>query len=102
MKSSQEDSKSNQLNSYRLGQLKGSSLQSYKKKKKPSPYSIPQTTVTESRDRITMGPTNATDIEAGSETDSNKGTAFEPNSNNIRVVTEIGIKSSKNPERRGG
>lgn len=102
MRSSHEDSNSHQPNSYRLGPLKESSHQSSKKKKKPSPYSIPQTTVTESRDRITMVPANATEIEAGSETDSNKGAAFESEPNNIRVVTEIGIKSSENPQRRGG
>lgn len=102
MRSSHEDSKSRQPSSYRLGPLKESSLQSFKKKKKPSPYSIPQTTVTESKDRITMMPANATDIEAGSDTDSNRGTAFESDPNNIRVVTKIGIKSSENPERWGG
>ena len=63
------------------------------KKIRPSPYSIPQTTVSESRDRITMIPANAVEIEAGSDADSAQDTALEGKWNDITVVTSIGIDS---------
>lgn len=101
MTSRKESIKSHQSNSHRLGPLKESLQQSFGKKK-PSPYSIPQTTLSESRDRITMMPVNAVEMEAGSETDSTRDTNSESNSKNIRVVTRIGIKSSASPKLPSG
>ncbi len=83
-------------NGHRLGPLKESLGQSFGKKK-PSPYSKTQTTLAGSRDKITMMPTSAAEAAAGSDTDSMRDTTSESNSNEIRVVTIIGIKSSANP-----
>ena len=96
-----ESIKSRQANSYRLGPLKESPQQSFGKKK-PSPYSIPQTTLSESRDRITMMPASIVEVEAGSDTDSARDTASESNSNNIKVVTKIGVRSSAHSQPQSG
>lgn len=96
-----ESIQSRQANSYRLGPLKESAQQSFGKKR-PSPYSIPQTTLSESRDRITMMPASVVEVEAGSDTDSARDTTSESNSNNIKVITKIGVKSSAQPELQSG
>ena len=69
------------------------------KKKKPSPYSIPQTTFTGSHDRITVMPISAAEVEARSDTNSSIGEPpSESKLNKIRVVTRIGIETSANLE----
>ena len=100
--SGEDATKPRQANNHRLDPLRDRSYQTLGKKK-PSPYSIPQTTVHGSRDRIAMIPDSAVDIEAGSDdTDSTRDTVWGSTSNNIRVVTKIGVRSSARPKTRIG
>lgn len=80
-------------NSYQLGPTKEGA-----RRKKPSPYSIPDDTVQASSDRIAMVPNGKTKIETANEREWYRDLGNGLGKNDIRVRTEIDVESLRDPE----
>ncbi len=80
-------------NSYQLGPAKEGA-----RRKKHSPYSIPDDTVMESSDRIAMVPNGRTKIESANEREWYRDLGNGIGKNDIRVRTEIDVESLQSPK----